>query len=153
MKTLLFHTNRILFKEQGISTRPQSISDHAECFGGQEFQDVAVAFVCVEKDDIWDDMSAISHEIEAYSKLIGRKVIIVPFAHLSSQIAGPSKAKSLISQLYDSLSTLGVAAGRVGFGTHKSISLANWTTYAHPGDVAFRDSRMDSAVGAKEIFK
>ncbi len=101
------------------------------------------------------DTSRLTPPIAEYSHRVRRNVLLIPFAHLSHAIADPAKAKKLLHELRSQLQDLQLLAGAAGFGSHKVLELKEWVTKAHPGDVAFRDSRFERAALASsaERFK
>ena len=68
-------------------------------------------------------------------------ILILTLSVNSAVLASPPTALQSIKRLDSYLQELDLCVGRVGFGTHKTLQIQNWTTFAHPGDVAFRDSR------------
>jgi hypothetical protein len=145
LRALIFHTRSISILEGELSTRPIGIRKHSEQRQDLHLENVAAAFVCIEKGDRTPDSDVIRNEIVEYASRVNRKVLLIPFAHLSSTAAAPAKARSMLTKLSEQLSDRRLLAGAAGFGSHKVLKIADWVTKAHPGDVAFRDSRFESS--------
>lgn len=145
MKALIFHSRSIAISEADLSTRPPGIIELSERADDLRLENVAAAFVCVEADDGARDLELIGDAIGEYSRNIGRQVLLVPFVHLSSAVAEPAAAKALLEGLRLLLQRRSILAATAGFGSHKVMEINGWVTRAHPGDVAFRDSRFDRA--------
>ena len=84
--------------------------------------EVVVCFVAVEKDDT-DDIAkdAISQVQESMKKIGCSKLLLYPYAHLSSNLAAPSTALSLLKIMEDDAD--GLEVSRAPFGWTKSYSI------------------------------
>ena len=109
-----------------------------------KFHNVTIIFLCIEEGDTKGDTLVILYEIRKYYGDHKLPVLIVPFAHLSSNIECSSKVayqhiKFIIS---DKLVDENISEkGTIGFGYDRAF-IAKWITILHKGNVAFRDSRI-----------
>ena len=84
--------------------------------------EVVVCFVAVEKDDSEDiAKDAISQVQESMKKIGCSKLLLYPYAHLSSNLAAPSTALSLLKFMEDSAD--GLEVSRAPFGWTKSYNI------------------------------
>ena len=84
--------------------------------------EVVVCFVAVEKDDNEDiAKDAISQIQESMKKIGCQKLLLYPYAHLSSDLASPSTALSLLKLMENQCSELKVS--RAPFGWTKSYNV------------------------------
>ena len=84
--------------------------------------EVVVCFVAVEKDDNEDiAQDAISQIQESMKKIGCQKLLLYPYAHLSSDLAAPSTALSLLKLMEGQCSELEVS--RAPFGWTKSYNV------------------------------
>ena len=84
--------------------------------------EVVVCFVAVEKDDNEDiAKDAISQIQESMKKIGCQKLLLYPYAHLSSDLAAPSTALSLLKLMESQCSELEVS--RAPFGWTKSYNV------------------------------
>ncbi len=87
-------------------------------------EDVVVAFVAVEKDD--DDSvakTAIDEIKKSLSSVKCNRLLIYPYAHLSSNLASPGTALSVIKSM-ESLAKNGIEVHRAPFGWTKAFSIS-----------------------------
>ena len=84
--------------------------------------EVVVCFVAVEKDDNEDiAKDAISQIQESMKKIGCQKLLLYPYAHLSSNLASPSTALSLLKLMQDQ--SQGLDVSRAPFGWTKSYNV------------------------------
>ena len=84
--------------------------------------EVVVCFVAVEKDDTEDIAKDALSQIQESMKKIGcQKLLLYPYAHLSSDLAAPSTALSLLKLMESQCS--GLEVSRSPFGWTKSYNI------------------------------
>jgi len=84
--------------------------------------EVVVCFTAIEKDDNEDIAKNAIREIQESMKKIGcSKLLLYPYAHLSSNLASPSTALSLLKIMEDNAD--GLEVSRAPFGWTKSYSI------------------------------
>jgi len=144
MRCLLFTTEEISFKTGQPSDRPIGICSKPSPDDETVFQDVVVSFLCVEAGDTALDAQKMAEEIRKFSAdLVKRRVLLVPFAHLSNSLAKQPDLDILFEEVATSLDKCGLLKGRLGVGFHRSL-LSRWETRKHKCSVAFRDSKHGS---------
>ena len=103
-------TKREIQSAEEIDPKPVSIDE------------VVVCFVAIEKDDNEDIAKDATTQIKESMKKIGcQKLLLYPYAHLSSDLAVPSSALSLLKQMEIQCSELEVS--RAPFGWTKSYNV------------------------------
>ena len=118
MRILQLHCDNITYEPtkkeiqsaEEIDPKPVSIDE------------VVVCFVAVEKDDTEDiAKDAISQIQESMKKIGCQKLLLYPYAHLSSDLAAPSTALSLLKLMESQCS--GLEVSRSPFGWTKSYNI------------------------------
>ena len=88
----------------------------------KKFQEVVVAFVAIEEgDDSSVAKKAITEITDSMNKVGCKKLLLYPYAHLSSNLASPSTALSILKEMESSASGLDVS--RAPFGWTKSYKV------------------------------
>ena len=97
-----------------------------------------MALVTVEKKDEPILVArGLSEEAAKMCKEVGKeKIVVVPFAHLSSKIAGSEKGLKVFKLVEAKLKAKKLAVKRAHFGSNKSILL---DVFGHAGNVRFRE--------------
>ncbi|MCX8178213.1 MAG: threonine--tRNA ligase [Candidatus Aenigmarchaeota archaeon] len=94
------------------------------------FDDIVVLFTSIEEGD---NESVAKHAInqikQSISNLKANKILIYPYAHLSSQLAKPSEAFHLLKKMEEFAKEQGIQTFRAPFGWNKQFELK---TKAHP---------------------
>ena len=96
-------------------------------------------FTCIEHGDSEEEVAQATESVISTLKMLGDKqeVVILPFAHLSSNLAPPKVAAALLKDFVSSLTNHGVKVYTVSFGYNKEFKL-QYHGYGHPGSVSFR---------------
>ena len=119
MRILQLHCDNITYEPtkkeiqsaEEIDPKPVSIDE------------VVVCFVAVEKDDTEDIAKDAITQIQDSMKKIGcKKLLLYPYAHLSSNLTSPSTALSLL-KLMEHLGSEGLDVSRAPFGWTKSYNV------------------------------
>jgi len=111
------------FEERQPSSRvdPAMISSAQ---GRRDFQDVVLAFVCVEIYDGPQELRDLVEEFGRLAELLGRRrIVLCPNVHLSMDRAPEQEAAPLIAQLEVLLSTAGFEVHTLSFGYHKQFGM------------------------------
>lgn len=94
---------------------------------GDEMTDCVVLFSCVEKlDEIDPDMVIIGAKadvMERLQKLKAYKVMIFPYAHLTSTLSSPDVALTILKGLEESLKQEELEVKRAPFGWYKEFEV------------------------------
>jgi threonyl-tRNA synthetase len=87
--------------------------------------DILVLFTCVEKGD---DESVGRNAIEEVKSFLGNlkanKILIYPFAHLSSDLAKPSEALKIVKEMESHAKELKIETYRAPFGWNKKLTVS-----------------------------
>lgn len=142
MRCLIFNTEEIEFAIGEPANRPEGVANILTDVDDLRYERVTLVLLCVEKSDSKRDASIVSSEIERYYDNHKFTILLVPFAHLSSNIETSSElALERIRSVSDTLRNKGIPeAGALSFG-YDTAFVARWITILHKGNVAFRDSR------------
>lgn len=88
----------------------------------KKFQEIVVAFIAIEEgDDSSVAKKAMTEITESMNKVGCTKLLLYPYAHLSSKLASPSTALSILKQMESSNSDLEIS--RAPFGWTKSYKV------------------------------
>lgn len=91
----------------------------------QRFEDIVVLFVAIEEGDNEKVAKNAVEEIRVdLGKLKVKRVLIYPYAHLSSKLAKPSDALTVIKALEKYAKDSGLEAYRTPFGWNKQFTIA-----------------------------
>jgi threonyl-tRNA synthetase len=123
MKGLILHCRNFSFKDIENSTKPNGIMNvlsDRELTNGK-YTDKVVVLTCIEDSDskeiVQGAVEHVNHMIEEWHS--GNKnVLVVPFAHLSKDIAKPPKSKELMQFFVESLKEKDKVE-LITFGSHK----------------------------------
>ncbi len=131
MKILLIHAKTFSYKakEKAIEEGEDIVQENMEGV----FENALVVFTTVEEDDGRNPNPVISKAVEEILEVVknvGASIIVIyPYAHLSSSLAPPKTAISILDSLKIVLSERGVKVVRAPFGWYKEFILH---CYGHP---------------------
>jgi threonyl-tRNA synthetase len=121
MRILLLHADFIEY--QPISKEIETAEDITSK-SSKKIDEVIVALVAVEKDDDESLTDKVGSELKTYGQMIKcDNVLIYPYAHLSSDLAGPSMAQSLLNSIEEKSRSLFKTVNRAPFGWTKSFNI------------------------------
>lgn len=126
MRLLLIHADKFEYesKEKAVK-EPESILDHAK---KGVLQDGLVVFTTVEKGDEASPENTASNAAASIEEVLGwlktNRVMIYPYAHLSTDLAGREPAISTLKILEQKLAEKGYEASRAPFGWYKSFTIS-----------------------------
>ena len=126
MRLLLIHADRFEYetKEKAVK-EPETIPDHARRGG---LQDGLVVFCTVEKGDEESAETTASNAVASIEEVLGwlktRRVMIYPYAHLSTHLASRDPALAILKDLEAKLADKGYEVSRGPFGWYKSFTIA-----------------------------
>jgi len=125
MRLLLIHSD---FIEYEVKKRTPVAEDIEDDTRRGRMEDALTAFVAVEEPDEADIEEAVSrgvHEIETVAQKLGtRKVVLYPYAHLSSSLSSPEGARQALRLMEEQLSSSGYTVMRAPFGWYKAFRLS-----------------------------
>ena len=147
MRMLLLHASRFGYKVTGKAIEnPEEDVDKSGDFG-----EVLVSFVTVERNDGMNLEAVINNAVSSIAEVAERvnvkRIVIYPYAHLSSELASPSVAMRLIRMLSERLKEEGFEVWRSPFGWYKRFYVE---VKGHPLSEHFRVITGEAAVGRKE---
>jgi threonyl-tRNA synthetase len=121
MRILQLHSNFIEYKP---IKKEIAIAEKAE-EKAQKFEDIVVLFVAVEKgDDEKVAKKAIEEVKLGLEKLKAKRVLIYPYAHLSSNLAKPAEALNVIKAMEKHAKNSGLETYRTPFGWNKQFTIS-----------------------------
>ncbi|MEM0198879.1 MAG: threonine--tRNA ligase [Desulfurococcaceae archaeon] len=128
MKLLLIHARRFTYEP----VEP-AVKEHEQIQASfkKDFENTLVVFTTVENSD---DESVVAEAVQSINEVVLQvkplEVLIYPYAHLSSDLAPPSKAQEILSKLYmEASKTLNVPVHKAPFGWYKAFKL---DCFGHP---------------------
>ena len=106
MRALLFHCKNYVVKIDRMSNHPEDITPEEVSEKEQSCKDCVVVLVTVEKNDnAKKTSSGLSEEVAKMCQEVGHKnVVILPFAHLSNNLAKTKDSIKIISLIEKSCS-------------------------------------------------
>jgi threonyl-tRNA synthetase len=124
----LIHAERFSYRvrEPAIERPEENIKKE------DSWRNVLVVFTTVERGDERDESiveRACDDIIDALKRVGAGGAVIYPYAHLSSELAPPEDAVSILSRMEKSLRDKGVNVSRAPFGWYKEFELK---CYGHP---------------------
>lgn len=128
MKVLYIHARKFSYSTVSPAVdQPEDVSGKSSL----SLNDVLVVFTTVEADD--DEVvvdKAVEDVVDVRDKVKALNILIYPYAHLSSELAGPVKAFELLVSFEEKLrSRLKEGVYRAPFGWYKEFTLE---CYGHP---------------------
>lgn len=123
MRLLLIHSDFIEYKAKKKTKFAED-----PCIPSDRLDDVLVTFCAVESGDIDSIEDVISQAVTAIKemsdKIECKRVMIYPYAHLSSDLASPDFAVNTLKTLEEILTTENFEVKRAPFGWYKSFSIS-----------------------------
>ena len=136
MKLLMWHCKNFDVKIVGISDRPYDIKPEEKRAENEQMKNCIVSMVTVENKDEITIIGKATEEIKRFAEdTKSKNIVLMPFVHLSNEIADSTKAIKLIDELEKSLKN-NFEILRSHFGYHKELSLH---TFGHKTNVRFRE--------------
>jgi threonyl-tRNA synthetase len=124
MKLLLIHSDYIEYevKDKAIKTPEEIIKKH------DRFEEALTVFTAIEKVDEKSPTDAVKQAVEEIIKtadqLKVKNIMLYPYAHLSSDLAGPKKAQEILIQIEYELSQKNYNVKRSPFGWYKAFKIS-----------------------------
>ena len=157
LRILQLHSNFIEYKP---IEKEGAIAEEAEK-KWQRVEEVAVLFTCIEKGDNKTVAKKAIKEIKSsLEKLKVNKILIYPYAHLSSDLARPADALKIVKAVEGYAKEAGFETYRTPFGWCKQFSisikghpLAEQFRIILPSEVKEEEEKVSEAVKAEEALK
>jgi threonyl-tRNA synthetase len=124
MTGLILHCKRFNYRDRRNSTKPAGIGDAVAMrqLTAQASHNVVVIFTCIEGGDTDSDITAAAehadHMIREWHRAASA-VVVLPFAHLSRDIAKPSTSIPNLDAFVEHLRMHGHITSLATFGSHK----------------------------------
>lgn len=137
MRALLFHCKNYKTKIDSLASRPREISPEEVNDAEQSCNDCIAALITIKnQNDPKITSQGITDEIIKMSEETGRDtVVILPFAHLSNNLA-KSKVAIQVIDLIEIILKEKLKVLRAHFDSHKELLL---DIYGHPGNARYRE--------------
>lgn len=129
MRLMLIHADRFSFKVTDKTNVAGFVGKLEPGEDQGQVDDVLVAFVAVEKQDESGAQNVVQQAVEQIrntaQKVGATRVMVYPYAHLSSELAKPRLAIDVLNQVVDQLKTdETLRIQRAPFGYYKSYEIA-----------------------------
>ena len=144
MKVLQLDVDRLAYDvlKPEASVYEETKEKHAE------YDDALVMWVCVEKGDTDATADAAMKDTLAFMDQVGRrKLVVYPFAHLSSDLAEPKEAMRILEHMYKGVPK-GIEAAKAPFGWTKKFTIE---MKGHP--LAEQSKSYDAKGTGKKTYK
>jgi len=140
LRLLLIHASRFWWRIRGPA-RGLAVKDDPEPEEA-DLKDMVVCFTAVEKGDGVFHAELVNKakgEVLKFAERIGsRRVVVYPYAHLSTELARPETALVVLKAFEEALRAEGLEVIRSPFGYYKEFLLH---CKGHPLSEAFREIR------------
>ncbi len=124
MKILMIHSDHMEWEPKSKAIRSAEEAKK----GKQRAEQALVVFTSVEKPDEKDQQGTIKNAAEKIEKnfkaVKAKLVVLYPYAHLSSDLAGPESAVKILRGLEASLKAKSIPTIRSPFGWYKSFEIS-----------------------------
>ena len=125
MRILLIHADYLKYKARDKTRIAEDIPE--EMMKGS-FKESLVVFTAIEKEDETNPEAVIKNAIEeikkVFNKVNAEKIVIYPYAHLSSSLSSPEIAKKILKDMEASLKNEGFNVSRAPFGWYKAFEIS-----------------------------
>ncbi|PKL60296.1 MAG: threonine--tRNA ligase, partial [Methanomicrobiales archaeon HGW-Methanomicrobiales-4] len=123
MRLLLLHSDLITYE-----AKKKTKFAEEPCIPSDSLEDALVAFCAVEAPDTEGIDDVISQTVAAIGEMSGqvncRRVMVYPYAHLSSDLASPDVAVEALKAMEAALGAEGFEVKRAPFGWYKSFTVS-----------------------------
>jgi threonyl-tRNA synthetase len=124
MQLLLIHSDFIEYEVKKSTPVAETIEDAAK---SGRMEDALTAFIAVEKPDETNPGEVIGKGAEAIVNVAGQvkanRVMLYPYAHLSSTLSSPKVAVQVLSGMEEALKAKGFEVRRAPFGWYKQFTI------------------------------
>jgi len=118
MKLLFWHSDYIKVKPT-----KEALKEKDEKFEIEEKNEPLVVLVSIEKDDEKFLDFAVEEIEEVFNQVKAKSIVVYPYAHLSSNLESPTKAKELLSKIVEKLKEKGYQVKKAPFGWYKEFEV------------------------------
>lgn len=157
MRILQLHSDYIEYKP---IKKEVAMAEEAEK-KAKRLEDIVVLFTSIEEDDDEAVAKRAVDEVKvALEKLKAKRILIYPYAHLSSNLAKPSNALKILKAMEKYAKEAGIETHRTPFGWNKQFSLsikghplAEQLRVIAPSEKKEKEEKVSEAVKAEETLK
>ena len=151
MRALLLHADKFEYKTKSPTKMAEKLqSDDSEKHKSKE---ALVVFSTVESRDTEVDSvaeSAAADILDVFRKVEAERIVLYPYAHLSSDLAGPDLAVQVLKATEEALRRSDVEVHRAPFGWYKSFEIS---CKGHPMSELSRDYTSAKREARKEAVE
>jgi len=121
MRLLLLHADRFSYEIREPTKAAEDLGESPKSIG---FAEVLVSFTSVEESDSAAMADGVAREIaNVAAQVRAERVVLYPYAHLSSELAAPKAAVEVLRAVGDALTRRGVDVHRAPFGWYKAFEI------------------------------
>jgi len=124
MKLLMIHSDHVEWEPKSKAIKS---AEEAEK-GKKRVEEALVVFSAVEKADAKNPEATLANAVAAisknYSAVKANRIVIYPYAHLSSDLSSPDIAVKILRSLESALKDGGMEVARSPFGWYKSFTIS-----------------------------
>ena len=147
MRILQLHSDFIEYKP---TRREITIAESTE-IKTVKLEDIVVVFTCVEKGDTKITAGQAISEISSSLKTLGvKRIIIYPYAHLSTNLSSPQDALKILKEMEKISKEAGLEVHRAPFGWTKAFNIK---VKGHPLAEQSKNIKAESTEGKESISK
>ena len=154
LRILLIHCEKFEYNAREKAVEKAEDLDESNRAG--RFENVLVVFTSVEKEDVKDPESIAAQAgreiLDVLRTVKAERVLLYPYAHLSSDLADASSAISILKRVHEKLVEKGVETHRAAFGWYKSFTLVNFGHALAELSRSIRPGAVEKIVEKKEKF-
>jgi len=154
LRILLIHCERFEYNVREKAVENAEELDESNRAG--RFENVLVVFTSVEKDDAKNPEGIVEQAsreiIEVFKSVKAKRILLYPYAHLSSELAGATDAVNILKRLHAALLQNGVEAHRAAFGWYKSFTLVNFGHALSELSRSIKPGLVEKPIEKKEKF-
>ncbi len=126
MKLLMIHADYLEYEVKKKATK--IAEDVPDGFTGDRMEEGLAVFIAVEKGDANDTAAVVTKALAAINdhaeKVGAERIMLYPYAHLSSNLAGPEDAMGILDDLTKAAGEEGLEVKKAPFGWYKGFKLS-----------------------------
>ncbi len=124
MQLLFIHSDYIEYEAKQKTRVAEPLDESKK---RERIEEVLVVFVAVEREDETNARYAVEKALEettsVFNKVGAERIVLYPYAHLSSTLASPEMSMEILKAMERDLLSSGVDVKRAPFGWYKSFTL------------------------------
>jgi len=120
MRVLFIHADYIEFEAKSKAMKAAEEIERKR----ERYEECLVAFISVEEGDSSLLHKAVDEIEDVAKKVNAERIVLYPYAHLSSKLAGPSEAMDVLRNLEEEMEKRGYEVHRAPFGWYKSFVIS-----------------------------